>query len=455
MADLSLVPQLVSRELRVAAAERATPKCRLCRPLIRGAAAIGAFACLAWHVLRYGARARPLPHTVWLACHDEWSNRTRHLLALAEDMPQPVPLLLLGRPRRSDAEFRAMVGDKLPGATFELVRPFGPGALLRSLPAIFAATWRAGREMAKSDITLPAKELTAIFYRAQLGCVCARWWNGRGYRPDVVIFGHTGNADVSLLERALQENRTVTVHLFHGYSNGEPFTGISDVAITKCSSDAEWHQKRGGYGRTVAVPAAVPPLSSPSRRWALLTNYAHPTAFASAVQGTDFEIALLELVAAAADRMGVVPAEIGYRPHPALKSLPDDLQNRVGQGAKRLKLGGWEAGEGPSGLAQFEIVLTTPSTIAGDALLAGTIPVVIALTELQEGSAYKSYPFTARTCDEAVRIIGDIESDRQAAFIRAWNAIGPAVTPSAAEIAELARPLDLASRVLKTGQQLA
>lgn len=437
-ADAVLLDQLIERELRLAAGEQRNMTCPLCDALVRAFALSSALACLAWHVIRYGGGPVPNSQRTWLASHDEWSNRTRHVLALGAEMPQPTTVLLLGRPRHSAGDLRAMLRRELPSVRFQFVRPFDLASFAKSLGQTIGATLQANRRLARCRKELPLGDLVGIFYRVQLGCVSARWWKHSGNHPDVVIFGHTGNADASLLEAAIQRGGATTVHLFHGYSNGEAFTGISDIAIAKCASDAKWHRARGGYGDTLAAATDMPQLASPSGGWVLLTNYAHPTAFASAATGARFERDALELVAQVAARLKVEPGVIKYRPHPQLRSLQPMLQQQVDGCAARLNLSSWESPDAAPQLAGFEIVLTTPSTMVGDVLLAGGVPIVIDLAGVQEGSAYASYPFRGRSADDLVRLIEEVRSDRVRAFSRAWEAIGPAVTPSVAQIERLA-----------------
>ena len=255
-------------------------------------------------------------------------------------------------------------------------------------------------------------------------------------RPNLVVYAHTGTADTSALELEQQRCGARTVHLFHGITTGHSFTGFSDVAITRCGHDADWHRRLGGYGTCISLSAPQPKVSDPTPEWALFTNYAHPTAFADESVATAMEARVLRLVAAVAERLGRRPEQVLYRPHPALSSLGDAAQQRVEQAARSAGLAFWPSQRDPHALSMFELIVTTPSTIVQDGLLAGTVPIVIDLVGVDPDSVYGAYPFRARSEAELVAIARAVRANRQEAFERAWNAVGPGTTVGLRQIVE-------------------
>jgi hypothetical protein len=400
-----------------------------------GLAAAQAIAALAllWSCLRFGERPRRHHGKVWLAAHGEWSNRTRHLLqaAVAEEA---IVVLVLGRPKKSKSAILRLWRQHLPNNRFALVRPVGFGdcwAALRKLAAQFRGSLAAIERVGH----LPRfGRMVAIEYRLLLGEAHRHWWRRSANAPAAVIYGHTGTADTCPLEREQQKAGTRTAHLLHGFSAGIEFSGISDVTIAKCRHDAEWHERLGFYGRSIFFPADRPVLKEPTRRWALLTNYAHPMAAPAVEAGIQREKQALASVAAAAAGLGLDPAEVFYRPHPALLSLDRDSRSAVADTASASGLGRWPADLDLDRLGEFELVVVTPSTVIQDALLAGTVPVLLDLAGSDGDSVYADYPLKARTEAELAAVLREVQADREGAFERAWNAVGPGINPSLDQI---------------------
>jgi hypothetical protein len=425
----SLAVAMARKETLRRSLSRKPSNCPLCVSLAWLLAAFLSLPVIAWHALRFHSKPSEAPKgKIWLAAHAEWSNRTRHVLKLASELPRPVPLILLGRPKQPVSEIRSLLQRHLPEVDFDLLRPISFTAFVRALPELILESLKVAASSRHWGYTIRFGEAAAILYRLQLGCVEKSWWKRSGYAPEVVIYGHTGNADTSLLEREQQKRGTRTVHLLHGFSTGTAFAGISNLAIAKCRHDAEWHERHGGYADSIVLPASRPKPAPPKRRWALLTNYAHPMALPLEA-GIRHEQQALRIVARAAREMGLSADQVLYRPHPGLQSLREDLQATVAETAAVSGLGRWPDDLSLDALRELELVITTPSTVIQDALLAGTVPVLLDLAEADESSVYCDYPLKARSEDELVAMLQDVQSNRTQAFDRAWEAVGPGINP--------------------------
>ena len=400
---------------------------------------IAALAAVFWSAVRYGSRpGTPPTGALWLAAHGEWSNRTRHLLGLVPAGDQPIPLILLGRPKDSLKAVAALLDGHLPGRRFTLVRPVSLGAAKTSLTSMLAALRHALRIAARCGYMPPPARAVPILYRLCLGAVHREWWRRSGAKPTVVIYAHTGTADTCALELEQQAQGTKTVHLIHGISKGHEFSGLSDLAITRCRHDAEWHEALGGYGAVTFVEARKPALARPSAEWALLTNYAHPTSFADEEAAVRYEIRAIEVVASAAERLGRGAGGMLYRPHPGVAALTEDSRRRVANAAAAAGLTTWPADRSVHPFPAFEILVTTPSTIVQDALCAGTVAVLLDLVGVEADSVYGTYPFRASSEDQLVEVIRRVAESREQAFEQAWQAVGPGMIPSLQQIAALA-----------------
>jgi hypothetical protein len=403
------------------------------------ASASVALAMFLWSVLRYGdSRRHKVSNRIWLAAYPEWTNRTRHLLSLAANRREVLPLIVLGRPKSSIREFEQELKAKLPDGRFQLIRPLNLRALMHSIPAVAAELRRAARDLGKLGYCPPPRRLAGILYRLCLGQVHRSWWRQARCDGRLVIYGHTGNADTSALEEEQQRAGLKTVHLFHGISTGHTYTGLSTVAIARCAHDVRWHCDLGGYEQVVSFAAPVPPLAHGGGRWAFLTNYAHPTAFSDEAVAVAFEISAIRCVAAAAAQLGQAHDQIFYRPHPALDMLSEVARQRVREAAREAGLSTWPVSRDLASLSSFELVLTTPSTIVQDALLAGALPVVVDMAGVDADSVYGAYPFCGGSQSQLASVIREVRADREGSFRRAWEAVGPGLIPDLREIERIA-----------------
>ncbi len=381
-------------------------------------------------VLRYSNLTRTLPagRRLLFAIHGERSNRTHHLLPPRFDPGRNPVFVLLGRPRASlKAVARTLdPNGKMPGMV--LVRPTGLGAALSSLPCALLRLGKGLSVLRDTPVTISARDLSAMVFRLLSGACQAAWWRKTGLVPEVVAFGHTGVADTTALEEAMQAAGSRTVHCVHGLSLGWNFVSHSDVGLFVCGRDAELARKFGGYRLATSVPSPMPETSLGDERWLVMTAYSHPMNPAYANNGIAPDLAILRAVEEAARSSGQQPGNITWKPHPAI-SLIDSEDRAVLQAAVTdLGFKPWPEDLAYDEVARFGVVMTTPSTAAIDLLKLGRLPVIVATAPLQADTVYDSFPFVARSRRQVTEILGrlDAATEIQAQFRMAWDTIRPA-----------------------------
>lgn len=385
------------------------------------------------------ADALPAEAPLVAALHGELSNRTRHLIGLLAREAPDTPVLLLGRLQQPLPDLRrALAGQGLAGT--RLIRPFDLAAAVAALPAILRRLGQGARAVEKTPWRPATRDLAAICFRMMLGETHAVWVRRAvTARPRKVIFGHTGVADSHLLERALQAKGAMTVHWVHGVSLGLNFVAGSDLGLFQCGADARWHQTLGGYGRVAATPVPAPEPASSGEGWLLLSNLVHPMNPDFRRDGIAGETALLEAVAAAAAEVG--QSRLVWKPHPILRTLPGEVREAIEARADALGFARWPHGDGDLEQARgFELVLTTPSTVAIDMLRMGIMPLIVGGEDLDSMSAIAQFPLrvgTAAGIAAAARRLSD-PAERTRLFETAWGAVAPAAPPTLADILGLA-----------------
>lgn len=408
------------------------------------AAALG-LAAWARTILTTPAGDRLPDVPVVAALHGEIANRTRHLIAaLAAEAPE-TPILLLGRPQLDCATLRQALTDA--GLTGPLVRPFDLASALAALPAIVRRLGEGARVLAAAEWRPAPRDLAAICFRVMLGETHARWAASHvPAGPRTIVFGHTGVADSHLLERALQGGGAHTVHWVHGVSLGLNFVAGSSLGVFQCGSDARWHEVLGGYGATTSLPATAPTPATGGEGWLVLSNLVHPMNADYRRHGIAGEIALLEAVAAAAGDARKV-----WKPHPILGSLGLDVRDGIETRAAALGFERWPSAADLvdqaaiaraadlGRVADFEVVVSTPSTVALDALRLGVLPILYGGADLDPASAVAQLPLKADTGDDLKAAAGRLAADRAALFKAAWTAIGPGRAPTLADLLGLVR----------------
>jgi hypothetical protein len=310
-----------------------------------------------------------------------------------------------------------------------LVRPWSLGSVLLSLPSACGAIIEAMRIAVRAPYLPAFRERIGMMYRIHMGLASARWWRRQRPRPQRIVYGHTGNADSTLLEIAQRSSGQQTWHVVHGVSAGLNFTGRSSVAVFACEHDARWHERLEGYGRCLHFPAPMPAPVSGGSGLLLLTNYAHPMNLECRVSGTSAEEAVLRAVSAAAAQLGVAEGGLHWRPHPALAAL-----DRTDQDALRWVAGRAGFRELPSSVDWLEHarnarwVVTTASTVAIQLLEAGVVSVVLIPHWLDPDCALARQPLALRDMALLPQVLagmGQAATDRGEALAAAWQAIGP------------------------------
>lgn len=393
-------------------------------------AAILAWLSLLVDAVRHARTSRALPAQGWLlAVHGEWSNRTRHVLLEAVGARPPAAVLVVGRPhiylRRLQNVWRSALGTSTLPA---MIRPWSLVDVMAAVPQMACIAVEAIRIGVQAPYLPPFRERVAMLYRAYMGMASKRWWQRQSHAPGVVVYGHTGNADTTLLELAQQRDDQRTWHVVHGISSGLNFTGRSSVAVFRCQHDAKWHERLGGYGRCMHLPAPVPVPVAGFSGLLLLTNYAHPMNVEYRLSGTQAEESVLHAVANAAAQLGDGNHVLQWRPHPVMATLAQGAQDVLRKTAH--KLGFRELPPQQDWLEaarQARWVVTTASTVAIQLLEAGVVPVVLIPDWIDAGCALANHPLALRGWARLPEVLASLDNaeHRNELFAAAWQAIGP------------------------------
>jgi len=402
---------------------------------LQGAAAVMGTITLLALILRHGGSAPGAltlsPKGPLLALHGENQNRTRHLIGAVarEGGSVPLPLILLGRPRAAPSAALAALDPQGHLDTLEPIRPLALIPAIRSLPKGLIWAMRGLRAIQSSGIALTFEERLGMVYRGLQGAAHAAWWQSRpadSEQPMAVLFGHTGTADTSALEQAMQAGGTSTVHVSHGTNLGWAFTGLSTLGLFQSGADADLATELPAYGRSAHLPAPVPALArNQPGRWLVLTSYTHPLNPAYVENGPAADLAVLRMTAEAA-RMAR-PREIVWRPHPALFHVASETREALEKTAEAVGFTRWPADLHYAAVADFDTVFTTPSTALTDTLRSGTPPILVITAPLQQDLLYTSHPLIAETGEDIAACLSILSdpAKRAAAYETAWAALRP------------------------------
>ena len=348
-------------------------------------AIMGGFLISICHMLRYccGVGQQKLSGDTlrFAAVHAEWSTRTRHLIKAIDHADPPIcALILLGRVNCKPKKIAALWRVSNPrgvAASLPLVHPISPKACLlalKSLPELF----RNGvRSLSFMPIKLSIRDLVAISFRVFSGMVAHEWWRESGYTGEV-IFGITGTADTTLLERAIQMSGGRTVHLVHGQATGPNFIGFSDLALFRSQHDAVVYDKLSCYRRCSIQTVSKPELKRGTSGLLLLTNLAHPMNVDFRSNPLKDEILLLRCLGAAARKLGVQAFPLIWKPHPVIAELPENYQSELRSVAFKEGFN-----ELPADADVFDVasisrwVVSSPSTVALDLLQEGILSLIL------------------------------------------------------------------------------
>lgn len=417
-------------------APEAEPPGALVNTVLQMLASLIALLTLAALAVRYGGTSpaealKTLKEAATVfSLHGEDTTRTRHLRkALAEYDASIKPILLLGRPSSSVCEAARMLDPNgtISGARY--IRPLDVASAIRALPCTLRLLVRGVSESRRYRGIVGLRDRVAIAFRIALGTVHARWWSALPSSPAIkdALFAHTGNADTSLLELAMQARGIRTIHLVHGTNIGWAFAGLSDIALFQCGADARLGASLPAYGRCVHLPLAQPAASQGNGDWALLTSYTHLQHPAFAELGSAPDRDVIEWVRAAAQELGQDPARVFWRPHPQIDSVPAIHRERLETAIAQAGFTRWPREQPYETLGDFSVVVTTPSTALTDGLRLGQPVIVASLTAIQRDLMYAHYPLLAEDAGALRRLLSQLGSpdSRTSAFDAAWAAIEP------------------------------
>ena len=414
------------------------------RPVAFTLTSLTAFAFFIFYLMfsRYLAKPKDLPAdaTRLVAVHGEWSTRTKHILSALPNSDPPVSaILLLGRQYQRPEKIMALWCEHVPELKgLPVLAPVtfrAAFAALRDIPSLL----REGLSEAISTRQLMnARGEVALAFRVYLGATQARWWrqHERGTTAEV-LFGITGTADATLLEKAIQKTGGWTAHIVHGQATGPNFAGISDHALFKSEFDASDYDRLKCY-RTCAVQTAVPPEPRRGEREILLlSNLAHPMNAGFRSNGITDELNLLECVSRAAGLLHLSNTTLSWKPHPVIHQLDPAL---VAQLRVTARLLGFVELPTDTSLADASKnarwVVCSPSTVATELLQMGTLSLILDPQCSAGSTAISALPLLATLQPEALAaLMADIDRpEKYEAVLREVYAI---IKPS--------RPLDLSA----------
>jgi hypothetical protein len=363
-----------------------------------------------------------------IAVHGEVSNRTGHVLAAAAKSGSVAAAIVLGRPKSALRDISREWASKFGLVDVRACRPISLTAAFKSMPEMIRQVQAGAAILGDTGYSAPWSDEIAVLYRMCLGTCSRAWWREQTPSTAVVVYGHTGLADTSMLEAEQQAGGARTVHWAHGISGGWNFAGYSDLGLFRCGYDAIVHRGLPGYGKTASIDLPKPVRSGrEGTQWLLLTNYAHPTNPFSGHGAIDLEIATVRLAADAAKRSGVDVGDLLWRPHPMFWSMPSEIIKRVMADTAATGIRMPRPNDPVPMFKTFRTVLCTPSTAALEVLREGILPVIVAPHRLPEGSAYSAFPLHVADAETLVRAIAEID-DAEAEnrlYDEAWRRIAP------------------------------
>ncbi len=425
-------------------AQERTPRSIFISAIAQIAAFKLAIATLGWLILRHGGSSPRLAQThlataeTIAAIHGEDTTRTRHLCGALRENQQAHPqsrilIVQLGRPAASITDTKVLLDPQSDLTECVMMRPLSFGSYLTAFPKMLGQMFASIGQVSRYRGAIPFRERVAVAYRMVQGAAYAKWWGqaSRGSAVRHALFGHTGNADGSQLEQAMQARGTITAHIVHGTNVGWPFAGLSDIAIFPSGADARLGASLPAYGRTTALPLPRPAVSVGDGSWALLTSYTHLQHPAYHKNGADADIALVNMVCKAAQALGQEPARVFWRPHPQIDMVDLAEKARLENAIAEAGFTRWPDDWPYERLSEFSAAITSPSTVLSDALRLGQPAIVASLTPLQSDLLYAAHPLLIKDREGLLVALERVldSSQRNATFNHAWSAITPGAKP--------------------------
>lgn len=383
---------------------------------------------------RFGANQEKLPRNVkpLIAVHAEWSTRTRHLVAAADAADLPIEsVILLGRVKCNLRDVASIWKRNCPGskvASLNHIHPISPRACFGVARELHIFIRQGIRAFEVVSLDVPLKELVAISFRVILGEVSAKWWEKMNVAAEVV-FGMTGTADTTLLERAIQRNSGKTVHMVHGQATGPNFVGFSDVAFFRSLYDATAYNESGCYGRCSVQSLQKPSVQRGGFGTFLLTNLAHPMNAGFQAHPLKDELLLLVETAEAARHRGKECFPLFWKPHPVIAKLSVEQQATLRSEAVRLGFIELASDTNILDMARkSRWVLSSPSTVSLDLLKDGILTLILDPQNTVLDTAIRNLPQVPTDRMQICEFLGSLDDcDRYTlSFDQAFSEIGPA-----------------------------
>lgn len=377
-----------------------------------------------------GAKVR-LQHAPALPfIHGELSTRTRHLLRCLTQANYTGDVVVVGRPRQSLTSLERQIRAEF-GLRVRLRRCFRSQDVLRA----FGQTPRLLH--AALQQTIPAKpdlrELAGAMTRMFLGHAAVHCWRRQSLSLSRAVYGHTGTADISMLERVQQSAGCLTTHYVHGVSHGANFVAFSSVGIFQCAHDAAWHRRLGGYGCAIALPSSRPSKMSvvATPTWVVLSNIIHPMNASYRANGARDELRFISLVSDAISIGAARPGALLWRAHPIFDAQPTTVRDKIARALTAAGFQMWPAARHRSDLSDIELAISSPSTAAIDFLRAGVPTFICALEPTAKGSVYEVFP---QAGTDASHMAECLARPLDEAFEQTWTRVGPSAAPTWAQL---------------------
>ena len=410
---------------------------KLMRKTVFAAIALAALCIFAIYIMVYCLKSRgaelPANASRLVAVHGEWSTRTKHVLAAVTAADPPInAILLLGRQTQRTDQTAQTLYENLPALRdLPVLAPVDLKAVSAASGRIFALLRTGLREAGAADRILGLREELALAFRVYLGATQAHWWQQQKQGAGVeLLFGSTGNADTTLLERAVQQSGGRTVHLVHGQAIGPNFAGMSDCAVFKSQYDAIAYDRLKCYKTCTAQLSGHPEPRRGDHEILVMTNLAHPMNAEFRRNGIVDEVNFLECVSKAANLLSIQNAPLVWKPHPVTYSLDPALLQDLQSAAKSL---GFRELPKDTSLAEASQnarwVISTPSTVAIELLQIGTLAVVLDPQRTVGSSALSAMPGLASLQPEGLATLMAAMDDPETYSIMVksvYSAIEPA-----------------------------
>lgn len=386
-------------------------------------------------MVRLCHRSPSLPDTSkrLAAVHGEWSTRTRHVLEAMQRADPPIDaVLVVGRQKWCSAKIANFWSEKLGGMDgMVVVTPLSfraAAAASADLPALFQSGLKAA---VSAGQLLGIRGELALAFRVLLGATNGWWWKIQSIKPETeVLFGCTGTADTTLLEKAIQDKGGRTVHLVHGQAVGPNFAGISSCAVFRSKFDADTYDAIGGYKASHVQLGGKPTVRRGKNDILLMSNFAHPMNPGFLRNGISVETDLLVSVGRAARLVAPGSGSLLWKPHPITLGLDQELVQHARAEAKAFGFRELESDTTMAAASQnARWVICTPSTVALDLLQLGTLSIVLDPQRSTLNTALSVFPSLPSLEPEALAALMawlDKDANYKAEFDRVYMGITPA-----------------------------